>query len=220
MNDLTAIQKKILSFLEEYFATNSISPTLRKIGDTLGYNSRAGVHYQIDMLEKAGELIRAKDGSIQLRKDILFTRIPVTKIPVYGIAKAGQPISDTDDSNDGFLEVDSKLIRNKGNLFAVRISGDSMNKAIVGETRMSLSDGNYAVVDKTAQDIDGKIVLAMVNGGATIKIYNLRDDSVVLSPYSSNGIHHPIYISDNNELLIRGKVVMALENPVIHPEFD
>ena len=58
----------------------------------------------------------------------------------------------------------------KDNLFAVRVDGNSMNlKEINGK---KITNGSYVLVKKTSTAENGDIVLAIVNGNATIKEFH------------------------------------------------
>jgi repressor LexA len=203
------IQQKIFQFIKEYIAAEGEAPTLSEITTTLGMKSSASVLFHLRSLEKKGSITRSHDArGITLTESLSFS-----SIPVLGIANASAPLADAEESHLGYLQIDNMIIRNKGNLFAVKINGDSMDQQFVSETSVTLKHGNYAIVDRKTDYHPGDVVLAVVNGGATIKVYQETSDGVILLPNSSNDRHHPIYIKDREQLQINGKVVMALERP-------
>jgi len=74
-----------------------------------------------------------------------------------------------------------------------------MNKEGIG-------DNDYVVFEKTeAGDYEGKIVVAVINGMATIKRYKKLPHGIIgLFPQSTNKIHQPIYLDESDSILIAG----------------
>lgn len=204
------LQNKVLAFLVEYISAHGQSPTLAEIATFVGITPPA-VLFHLRSLEKKGSIIRSGENrGITLRQELDFTNIPV-----LGIANASTPLDMAEETRMGYLQVDRMIIRNKGNLFAVKINGDSMNLHLLNDSHVPLRHGNYAIVDREKEIKQGDVVLAIVNGGATIKIYRETNEGVVLMPHSSNPVHHPIYIRDKEQLVINGKIVLALDNPAL-----
>jgi len=205
------IQTKVLEYIKEYLSAEGKAPTLKEISSALGIKSAPAVLFHLKNLEKLGLIKRtAENRGITLMEELNFTNIPV-----LGIANASAPLAMAEQSHLGYLQLDNLIIRNRGNLFAVKINGDSMNRQALNNSTVLLRHGNYAVIDRAAQFKQGDVVLAIVNGGATIKIYMETSDGVILLPNSTNQVHHPIYIKQREQLVINGKVVMALDRPAI-----
>lgn len=203
------LQQKVLSFIKEYISSEGKAPTLKEIAQALNVKSTAAVLFHIKSLEKRGLISRTHTArGLTPTEDLDFSRIPV-----LGIANASTPLAQAEQSHLGYLQIDHMIIRNNGNLFAVKINGDSMNRQSINESDVLLKHGNYAIIDRNAPYKQGDVVLAVVNGGATIKIYMETTDAVILMPNSTNHMHHPIYVKQREQLVINGKVIMALENP-------
>src|SRR3954452_20816598 len=62
-----------------------------------------------------------------------------------------------------------------GDLFALRVKGDSMVEA-------AICDGALAVVRRQSAADNGDIVAAMIDGEATVKVYRAHDGRVLLVP--------------------------------------
>ncbi|MEV4351137.1 S24 family peptidase [Actinoplanes sp. NPDC049596] len=56
--DLSARQRRILSFLREWTGRHGYPPTIREIGDAVGLTSSSSVAYQLRQLERKGHLRR------------------------------------------------------------------------------------------------------------------------------------------------------------------
>jgi repressor LexA len=88
-----------------------------------------------------------------------------------------------------------------GNLFMLRVRGDSMIEA-------GILDGDYVVVRQQPEANAGEIVAAGIPGGeATIKTFSRRGDNIVLLPANPNMA--PM-VFPASEVTIFGKVVTVL----------
>jgi SOS-response transcriptional repressor LexA len=91
-----------------------------------------------------------------------------------------------------------------------------MNKAVVYGTDKKIEDGDFVLVDKTqVNPKDGEIVLAVINGGGTIKKYvddRKNNNQILLMPESTK-FYSPIYIHEDDQFLINGKVVDVIKKP-------
>lgn len=125
--------------------------------------------------------------------------VPVSKltlpqlheIPVIGKVAAGVPIEAQEDII-GTVATDK-------NVFALRISGDSMSPRIM--------DGDIVLVHQQECAEDGDIVIALIEGEATCKVLKKNAYGVTLVPF--NAAYAPfIYTGQQAEdLRILGKVV-------------
>lgn len=201
-------QFRIYSFVKEFLSTNDSAPTLEEIGKYMNMSAPA-VLFHLRNLEKKGLILRSRNN----RGIILKEELEFTSIPVLGIANASKPLADAEEVHLGFIQLEKSVISNKGNLFAVSIHGDSMNNQTLKNSQVPLEDGNYAVIDTTTEANHGDVVLATINGGATIKVFMTTPEGVVLKPNSTNQSHHPIFVHDYDQLIVNGKVVLALRNP-------
>jgi len=213
MDKISKQQSQILDFIKSYFSQHSYAPTLQEIANHTEMGSKAAVLYHLRRLELLGLISRTKDSrGITLKELISFS-----SIPVLGVANAGYPLAAAKEEGLGEIRLDNRIAKNNNNLFAVKIDGDSMNKQkiynIGMNTDCTLENGNYAIIDKNANYGEGDVVLAIIDNAATIKVLKYSDDYILLMPNSTNPIHNPIYIMDNEELFINGKVIYSLENP-------
>jgi DNA polymerase V len=94
------------------------------------------------------------------------------------------------------IDLNTLLIDRPHATFTARVRGDSMKDA-------DISDGDLALVDRSLKPKLGDIVVANVDGGYTIKYYDMdKDGKIFLNPANSN--YKPIY--PNEELQIYGVV--------------
>jgi len=108
------------------------------------------------------------------------------EIPLLGRVAAGAPIL-AEENLDSTVRVDPSLLGrgSKEGIFALRIKGDSM----IGD---GIFDGDLIFVRKQQTARKGEIVVAMIEGEATVKRYYPEGNRIRLQP--SNPSLSPIYI--------------------------
>lgn len=138
-------------------------------------------------------------------------QLPI-QLPAIGIAPihlllfshkvaAGFP-SPADDYIEGRLSLDEHLIQHKDSTFFVRAKGDSMVGA-------GIFDGDLLVVDKSLNPVSGDIVIAVVDGGLTVKRLIKRGEIVTLKPENHRFLE--IEFKDGQELQVWGVVTSAVK---------
>ncbi len=114
---------------------------------------------------------------------------------------AGFP-SPADDYIKGQLSLDKHLIQHKEATFFVRAKGNSMVGA-------GIFDGDILVVDKSLTPSSGSIVIAIVDGGMTVKFLNKSGQKVSLK--SANPRYKDIEFSEGQELQVWGVVTSSVK---------
>lgn len=213
MEILTAKQKIVLQAIKSYFSQHGKMPTVREIKDEAGHlglklKSIRSFFIYLGELEKKGYIRRtSEDRGIKLKGVSADT---FADVPVLGTANAGTALAFADEYVEGYLKVSRSIVRDR-DVFAVQISGTSMNKAEVqGKT---IEDGDFVLVDKSTQEYEtGDKVLVVIGGLATVKTYSSRDGhNVVLMPNSTDKKHKPIFLTSEDNFIINGKVVDVLK---------
>lgn len=209
MESLTSKQNTILETIREIINTSKENPTAYRVHKHLEergaeVGSLKGTVQVIEALGKKDLLKRDKNKKIYLVENENYANLGnIFSIPMYGLASCGEALAYADDTNvDGYLQISKSLFRQNdpAQLFAVKALGDSMDKE-------EISDGDYVVFEKCEQgsDFEGKIVVAVINGMATIKRYKkLKHGIIGLFPHSNNKIHQPIYLDESDSILIAG----------------
>jgi len=213
---LTERQKVVLKTIRNYFLDNGYAPSLTELQQMLEISTKRGVVSHLEALEKKGYIIRTSEPrGIQVVNEEEPVYEYLVGIPILGYANAGTPLVLAQEENLGVLQLDPNLVDSKNqNLFGLIVKGDSMNlRDIDGK---ALKEGNYLVVQKDAEYEDGDVVVAIVDGCATVKNIKREKGLVILYPQSSNPLHRPIYLNTKSDSLINGKVVMVLDNPNVN----
>lgn len=124
-------------------------------------------------------------------------QMPIHSITVYGKVCAGDGIEALENPID---EIGDPYYRIKKEKFALQVCGDSMNNVV--------SDGMYAVIEKTSVVNNGEIAIVMIdNDIAMLKRFYQVDDMVILRPDSTNLEHKPLtFVGEEiNSLKILGR---------------
>ena len=197
---LTQRQREILDFISASIVERGFPPTLREIGEHFNIRSTNGVNDHLKALEKKGHLRREDlksramrpvlpDGSgeiipMQRRAmgtgdvQIVSDSDDMAEIPILGRVAAGQPILAVENATDS-VKVDRVLVGNHREVFGLRIVGESMIED-------GIFDGDYVFVKKTPSAHTGDIVVAMIEGEATVKRYYPEGDKIRFQPANQN----------------------------------
>jgi repressor LexA len=196
---LTQRQREILDFISASIVERGFPPTLREIGEHFNIRSTNGVNDHLKALEKKGHLRREDlksramrpvlpDGSgevVPLRTSARGTGVmdavsgdDMAEIPILGRVAAGQPILAVEQASDT-VRIDRVLVGAHKEVFGLRIVGESMIDD-------GILDGDYVFVKKTPAAHAGDIVVAMIEGEATVKRYYPEGDRIRFQPANSN----------------------------------
>ncbi len=193
---LTNRQKAIFEFIERHFQKFGNTPTIREIGKNFKIRSTNGVRTHLEALIKKGYIKKTEMISRGLSLPGRITE-GVSRIPLVGSAPAGVPI-DAIENVEGEFAVDNSFLP-KGESFTLTVKGDSMTKA-------GILNGDIVLVKKQQDATSGDIVVALINGEATIKRYFKEAGQVRLQP--ENDSFKPILVTEHSgEFQIAGKVV-------------
>jgi len=198
-SDLTPRQQNILDFVAEYQGEHGFPPSIREIGEFFGIRSTNGVSDHLRALEKKGFLNRTEhqSRSLQLVRDTpeqttrpvpppeprrvarLLRPAPVrgqgpTIVPMLGRVAAGQPMLAVAENEDTVV-VDSFLLGGPGEVFGLRVVGESMIDA-------GILPGDFLFVRRRSVAESGAIVVAMIDGEATVKRFFPEGDVLRFQP--------------------------------------
>jgi len=199
MEGLTPRQQQVLDFISHHINEHGYPPTLREISRQIGTSGTVSAIHHLEALEKKGYLRRETGSS----RGIILTceRQPETvSIPIVGVVRAGLP-SLAYEEVEGYYHVDRMQL--KGGTFFLRVQGDSMiNDAII--------EGDLALIRPQSTAVNGDIVVAMLDGEATLKRFYREKDHIRLQP--RNPDLAPIIILAGQEVVIIGKVVKIVRD--------
>jgi repressor LexA len=194
-SSLTKRQKEIFEYVKSYARDHGYPPTVRDIGKAIGLTSSSTVHAHLANLEKLGLLKRdpTKPRAIEVLVDRAKAVVAPNGLPLVGQVAAGQPIL-ADQNIEEYVPVPQIAGGDEGE-FVLRVKGDSMKNA-------GIFDEDYVVVRPQKTATNGEIVVAMMEGEATVKRFFKEKERVRLQP--ENDALEPIYARDVD---IVGRVV-------------
>ncbi len=196
---LTDRQRAILEFIQEQITGHGSSPTIREIGDKFGIASTNGVRQHLSALIKKGYLKKHQyiSRGLELTRRLASN---VATVRLVGSVPAGEPI-DAIENIEGEFALDDSFLPH-GESFTLQVRGHSMKDA-------GIFDGDFVLVQKQAVAHKGDIVVAIINGEATVKRYFPEGKQIRLQP--ENDDFEPIIVNKRSgEFHIAGKVVGLL----------
>jgi len=198
-------QQRIMAFIRKYWQEHAYPPTIREIGQAVKISSTSVVKYNLERLQEKGLIERSGEVSRGLRLTDGSEPRFIT-LPIYGTIAAGAPIPAFGQQEDPFagetLALTQDLVPNAGELYVLRVKGDSMVDALV-------YDGDYVVIRhmSTAQPRDMVVAWRKDREETTLKYYFPEGERVRLQP--ANPAYDPIYVPAD-QLEIQGKVVAVV----------
>lgn len=213
------IQQELLRVAQE---KNLGQYTLREIGSFIGEPSPQKIKHHLQELEKKGlvKIDKVKGMIKKTKQDWERSLGGTTKlltIPILGAVNAGPAEIFAETNIEGFLKISSTLLRfsprREHRFFALKVSGDSMNRAKIDGKR--IENGDYVIVDiDEKQAKNGDIVLSIIDGMANIKrLFMDRENNQVVLMADSSKEFPPIYIHENDNFMVNGKVVQVIKKP-------
>ncbi len=176
---------QIIDLIKTSIEERGYPPTCRELMRSLNVKSTATVDYHLNKLEKQGLIKRSnkKNRAIELSKELFPTNVittnnfdneNLTKIPLLGQVAAGTPILAVENYEDVY-EFSENLFSKSGDLFMLTVKGESMIDA-------GIYNRDKIVVRKQSDAHNGEIVVAMINGSATVKRFFREDGRIRLQP--------------------------------------
>ncbi len=195
---LTEKEREMYEYISESIHKNGYSPSVRDIMVHIGFKSTSTVHTYLGKLEEKGYIYK-EDGKSRTLRTVGSESTGTVRLPVIGSIAAGTPILATEvyDETD-MIEVSTRGKYSRDELFALRVSGESMIEA-------GILDGDIIIVHRTPHADNGDIVVALVDDSATVKRFFREDGHFRLQPENSK--MEPIIVP---EVVVLGHVIASV----------
>ncbi len=206
--ELNKREKAILKFIEKKIKEDGYPPSVREIGKAVNLSSTATVHGYLAKLREKGYIKKEdkKGRTLKLLKGgngepinnsntskNFYSQKELIDVPLVGKITAGMPILAVENVTDTFpIPID--FVGNS-DCFMLTVVGESMIQA-------GIFDGDYILVRKQQDAINGEIVVALIEDEATVKTFYKEEGYIRLQP--ENPTMDPIIVPDCS---ILGKVV-------------
>lgn len=206
---LTRRQKEILDFVRSFQESEGVAPTHREICEHFGFSSYGTAYKHLRLLREKGLIERTP----HQRRGMVLTSEALTpeaqtseaeesssdsqpEVPFLGRIAAGQPIEALPGPET--LEVPAHLLgAGTPDHYVLQVDGQSM----IDE---GVLDGDFVVVRRREEAEPGEMVVALIEGDATLKRYYPEGRRVRLQP--ANAEMEPIWV-EADRLQIQGVVV-------------
>jgi repressor LexA len=200
MEPLTARQQEVLDLVSGHIERHGFPPTHHELMLALGVKSQLGILKHLRTLEKKGHIICRQGSS----RGIALANRPSRPVmlPIMGRVRAGRPEEAMEDIL-GHCAADPRWTRG-ADCFYLCVAGDSMIEA-------GIRDGDLALVRSQPTAENGEIVVALIDGEATLKRYYREKGQVRLQP--ENALMTAIIVPDGSgEFAIAGKLLKIIRD--------
>ncbi len=187
-NFLTVKEEIILNYIKDRIESDGFPPTIRDMCKDLKISSTATVHYYLKKLENKGVIVRQGNMNRAIKiveEDQLQSKVEAVDIPVIGQVAAGIPILAEQNIED-YLPMPAHKLKS-GTNFLLKVVGDSMIDA-------GIHDGDYVLVNEQNTANNGDMIVALIDGEATVKNLYKEKDHFRLQP--QNPDFNPILTKD------------------------
>ena len=187
-------------------------PSVREMAAAVGLSSPSTVHAHLSALEAHGLIKRDKtkpralevfeqegnpDNNLGISQESPVAEMRgVVSLPLVGRVAAGMPILAEQNIEDTFT-IPTEIASDSSS-FILEVHGNSM-------INVGIYNGDYIIVREQPSAMNGDIVVAMIDGSATVKTFYKERGRVRLQP--ENDAMEPIF-ADNPTIL--GKVVALM----------
>jgi len=108
-----------------------------------------------------------------------------------------------DDYMERGIDLNEQLIRNKPATFFFRMKGDAMQEA-------GIFDNDVLIVDRSLKLVNGKIIVAVLNGELMVRRYHKNFSSSFLVPENSR--YKTINLEEFSDFMLWGVVIYAIRS--------
>ncbi len=215
--DLTRRQRDVLQFIIDSLRESHFSPTVREIADHFHLSAVYSVQRHLLELEQKGYIRRhsrenpgkrAGARTLTLSPSVLQSLqgtqgvLPVdsvrplkaTLVPLLGKVAAGIPIT-AEQNIDEEIALPDAWTRGRNNVYLLRVQGNSMAPGI--------EDGDLVIVEERPNSENGSLVVACIDGEATVKRFFRERKHVILRP--DNPTYPDIVLTQDFQL--NGRVI-------------
>ena len=202
MHELTEKQSSLLNFIITEIREHNLPPSISEMAKFLKVKSKNAVSKLLDQLEEKEYIqISGKARGITVLETMgRSIQKGMFSVPILGNIQAGMPMLAEEHIED-WINLPQTLVRNRQDVFLLRVRGDSMKNAGILEDDL--------VIVKPTKDVKHQdIVVALLHDEATVKRFIKIQNRVYLKP--ENESYKNIY--PQSEWTVQGKVVGVIRN--------
>jgi repressor LexA len=208
---LSARQKEILHYIEDFVHGHGYPPAIRQIQEKLDISSTSVVAYNLKALESKGLLKRegkvSRGITIPQSAPVRLTHAEATMVPILGVITAGQPLPDPEDTSTGSAEMievpaDLASAEKLKDVYALRVRGHSMIDALI-------ADGDIVLLRYQETAENGQMVAVRIEDENSVTLKRFYRDGTRVRLQPANVTMDPIFVEAAN-VRVQGRVVGVL----------
>lgn len=188
---LTKKQKEVYDYIAAYQEHHGHSPTQNEIKDHFGLKSLGSVQKYLQYLNKEGVLETQwnhRRGIEVKAPQHADADSDSEHIPLLGLVAAGNPIEAIENPTNT-IAVPRHFLKGGFRYFALTVKGESMIDA-------GILEGDVIICRSTKEARSGQIVVAVIDGEATVKTLSLQNKKK-LELLAANKNFSPIVVDEN-----------------------
>ena len=196
---------EMLRHLARLEAGDKGPPSVRELGEAVGFRSSQTAYKHLKKLEEAGYVGR-RDGRARGVRLTEKGWEAAGEMPLMGRIAAGRGLEAVTVEDEAYSLaaelIGSRLGRRR---YLLRVVGQSMIGA-------RIEDGDLLVVEEDEDPPDGTVVVALLNGGEEVTVKKLYREGEVVRLRPQNGEHQDMVVPAR-EVRIQGRVVHVIHPP-------
>lgn len=192
-------KQAFLDYIQTYTIKNGEPPSYEEIMKALGFSSLGTVNWYVKTLTDEGYLLRSRGANGKRALVLTESNIASANLPLIGFVAAGEPIEALENPEN----VNVPAVFMKPDNFVLQVKGDSMIDD-------NIEDGDCIIVHKTPHAEQGDMVVALINGEATLKRYYANGSKIELHP--RNPKYSIIKINQTDDFQINGVVLYSFRS--------
>jgi len=197
------LKDMIYEYVQKYSMDNQRPPSMAEIGEEMGISRATAYRYMMDLDQEGRISYDGKNRTIE-SDSIVKHDANMIQAAIIGSVHCGEPQFE-EENIEAYINLPSQIF-GKDDCYILRANGDSMVDA-------GIDDGDLVVVRKQWFAKDGEIVVALVDGESTLKIYHKADNAGVPYLQAANRKEPYLYpdIYAHNSLYIQGVAVFVIK---------
>ena len=173
---------KIISYVEDYYQVHYSTPSTTDIANAVGMSRGNAYKYLVEMDEKG---LISYDGKSIVTEAMSKVSRNKFEAAIVGSIACGQPAF-AEENIEEYVTLPESIF-GKGECYILRARGESMIEA-------GIEEGDLVVARKQNTADNGDIVVALVDGEATLKRFYKEGNSIRLHP--ENSTMEDFYVDD------------------------
>ncbi len=192
-------KEDVINAINQWLVKTGAAPTIEELRRALDVGSTRTVLRYLKWLEEEGDIERWS-GSRGLRPlKAPGKGLETRSVPLVGEAPAGSLML-AEENLEGWVRLPKEFFKSpSATYFLLRVRGDSMNRSKV--KGVLIESGDLVLVKQQRTAESGDVVVALIDGEATIKRFERGHGYYVLKPESTNTRHKPIIVMQDFAIL-------------------